>query len=284
MSSRSFKQKKYGKVKPVKKVAEQTAVKPQALDLRFHYRELQTANDAEMFNHIANIVRWYETLVIWQLDNKKKVPQTTTQAKTLITALQEKRAAQGELSATRQLAHFVTHIGLMEKYATNMVNSLPSIKASMLIRKEKMKKVQVQVERIAPRFEKLVHLLYELFPRAGMEIEVLPHITDGAGKELGWKYEQSLNRLFYSKKRALEMVKMIRKDGILRVAITEAYVIARSQSFAGVRDGNYIYNNEACLINVEKLMHGVVDWAMKGPKPKRLVRFHKPKKEKKVAA
>lgn len=280
MARRHFKQKQYGKVKPVKKV-EEVVAKPQTIDLRFHYRGVASANDAEVMDHVAAIVRWYENLVIWQQGNKKKFPLTTTQAKLITDGARLKREAQA--STTKQFELFVKHIEVMEKYATNLVNALPKIKEVMVLRKEKTKKIQVQVERIAPRFEKLVTLLHSMFPASGFSVEVVPRIQLN-DKELSWKYDHQLSRIYYSRKRAIEMVKTIRKEGILRVALHEAFTIARAQSFVGVKDGNYVINDAAMVVNVEKLLHGVVDWALKGPKPKKLVRIVRPKKEKKEVA
>jgi hypothetical protein len=277
MARRHFKQPNYGAVKPVKKV-EVTLPKPLTLDLRFQYREFVNATDATAMDNIANIVRWFESLVEWQHSNKKKVPITNAQAKLIVAGAQTKRIAQS--SATKQMELFVKHIEIMEKYAANIVKGLPSIKTAIAARKEKMKIVQVHIDKIAPRFGKLVSLLHEMFPAAGLSIEVVPKIEIN-GKESSWKYDHELSRVFYSKKRALEMVKTIRKEGILRVALHEAFVLARAKAFSGVRDGNYIINDAAMIVNLEKLLHGVVDWAEKGPKPKKLVRVNRPKKVKK---
>lgn len=278
MATRSFKQKKYGKVKPVKVKPEKTP-KPSVSMLRQIYRAVSKQADWTKVDSLAYAMQWWDDAVLWI---SKECSLSNEQSRNISRALAARRQGFKAILEKDKAAAFIDTIRILEKVIVGYLK-VPPINKALKAGEVHRKKVTIAKEKIAPRFEKLIGLLHAMFPDSSLDIEVVPSIFDaGSRQALPRKFDHVLGRMYYSREHARGMVKTVRTKGILALAVQEGYYLARAMSFPKSGDGSYKISGEAWLLNYTKLLHGFSEWAGQDGSPKRLVRRKTIKKDKKV--
>jgi hypothetical protein len=169
---------------------------------------------------------------------------------------------------------FVSAIKYLERGLREYLK-LPKIAEAVTLGESAAKKHKAKQNALTPRFQKLIDQMHAMFDGV-LTMEVVPVLQGGRNLNMGErKVDHTLNTIFYSKDCAKSLQKLIIKEGVMALAIQEAYYWSRALS---MKD-NFITSSDWAS-NYQKLMTSFRLWAKNPKAPRTLIK--RPAKKKAV--
>lgn len=265
------------KVRPVRHKKEKV-VKPNINELKRVYRVLSREAEWTSLDTISVALHWWDTTLLWL--NGKVEKLSSKQAENIAKALRHRRQGFGAATSKEKLVNYIATIRYMEKAVHGYLKTprIEDVLKKASVTKAKMDKLK---HKMAPKFSKLVDLLHAMFSSCPLEIEVVPYIRDiSSGEMIARKFEHTLNKMYYSRAHAKELAVLVRREGLLAVAIQECFYLSRAMSFTDSKDGSFKIDHKQWVKNQNLLLANFLNWSRKAETPKRLVKKAETKKVK----
>lgn len=273
MATTSFKRKKFGMVKPVKP-AKVKLKKPDVRELTRYYAAIAKYGAHQQLDNVCYAMNWWEGFLTYYNVAVNIDLRTTAQSRKIADALSYRKAGYIATNDKTKIDAFIKSIYYLESLARMIGFKVPALKEYVEDGDKQAKKHITIISNLQPRHERVMNFLAEMFPSCPLSIIVVPQIIDGVtGKELGRKIDHTKNTMYYSRKQMKAMAWTIRHEGILSMAMQEAWWLSRGMSF---KKEQLIVDHEKWGKNNFMLMMDFEKWARRADTPSRLAK--KPKK------
>lgn len=269
----AFKRKTYGKVKPVKQAKEEAPKKPNIVAIKSLVREIGHTAAPLHLDVLSQLIYALQDAVpyINFVRDKKDVKLTAKIARALVTAdtfcVKARKAHDNEEKERCMLAC----IDGFRTYAAGVLE-VPSLKLSLIKHKLLNKKINEQDKALNGRYDKLITMLMAAMSSMPFQIVVRAN-NDGH-----IKFDHARTTMFMSRPYANDLVKKLRKEGVLSVVVELAVPVARAMAYKG--EGDFTVDQSLVFANYQKLLLDLVNYARTNPDaPNRLVRRTVPAKK-----
>jgi hypothetical protein len=280
MATTSFKRKKYGMVKPIKE-RKKIIPKPDVRQLARYYKAVASQGIWSKIDNVCYAMDWWAKWVIW-FDSKYKRDQlTTTQARKLTQALQFRSHAVAAKQDGEKIAAYTNSITNFEALAKLIDFKVPLFAKYVEEGEKNAKKHKTILGKLADNksYDRITSLLAKMFRSCPLQLVVVPQITDPVkGLDIGRKIDHTKNTFFYSRKQIKAMRVLLRKEGVLSLALSEAWWLARAMAMP--RNKMLIPDKAIQLDAYTTLLDDFYKWASSKEAPSKLVRRPTTKKKK----
>ena len=267
MASRSFKQKQYGKVKPVKQKVEKIP-KPDVRELKRIYKSIAKQGVWTKLDTICLAMSWWDDALPWMRAQKT----FSLKAKLVAEGLSLRKQGWACSTENAKIDNFIKASKVFQKASLGMLK-VPAIEVSIKLGDKVAKKHNAVKDNMADKYSKLTDILAAVFPSCTIAVEVVPTIIDPlTGDKLPKKIDHTKDKIYYSREYAKYAIARWRSQGFMFVVIDEAFTLSRAMSFPKVNDGSFKVDPALWVRNYQRLLNDFAVWAAKADTPKRLVK------------
>jgi hypothetical protein len=275
MSTKSFKRKTYGQVKPVK-TKKVKPVRPNVRELKNYYSAVAKYGVWQQLDNVCYAMAWWDSFLNYYDGTVAKDLRSAAMSRKVSQALAYRKEGYKAVTDKNKIIAFCNSIRVLEELAKIVGFRVPAMKEYIEAGEKAAKKHKVVLESYDVRFERITKLITDMFPSSTLLVVVVPRIVDGlTGKDIGRKLDHTKNTIYYSRDQIKKLKWIIRNEGLLSFAISEAWWFARGMALTqtGIKD-------ERRLKYYYQLMWDFEKWARRVDTPARLAK--KPKKAKTV--
>jgi hypothetical protein len=276
--SSAFKRKQYGKVRPVPKPKPKAPSKPSVHALRAIYRDIQKSPEWQLNDLLSEALLWWKNVLTYcHWKYRKMLPLEAARA--LIAAENLKGKGNATTKNEEKTKCFIEALNKYQRFAVGAI-TVPALAPYLKRSKEVTKKTKIRTKQLTTRFDSLLTLLTQCFDEPRVELRVQDVITDKvSGKDVDYKWDHELHKLYYSRSKCLEMKSTLHKQGLLAVVLEEANEVARGLSLLpDGGDGTFMPSAKIHHIEYLTLLSRFEQFAHTTVAPKSLVRREKKKK------
>jgi hypothetical protein len=281
MATTSFKRKKYGMVKPIKQ-RKVIVPKPDARQLARCYKAVATHGIWSKIDNVCYAMEWWGSWTVWFDAKYNNENMTSAQAKKLSAALTYRKQAVAARQDAEKVACYTNSIRAFEELAKLIDFKVPLFTKYVTEGEKNAKKHKVILDKLASNksHDRILGLLAKMFRSCPLALIVVPQITDPVkGIDIGRKSDHTRTKFYYSRKQIKAMRVLLRKQGVLALALSEAWFLARAMAIPPGK-GMLLPNTEKHLGYFELYMRDFEAWAHTKEAPSKLVKRPTKKKKK----
>lgn len=235
--------------------------KPKVRDLKDILSGLITASLSKRIDALAEAMQWYDNAIDFVIKKGQFDPNTTAKLmeksrKTRELGIKTNHPEEKELS-------FKQTVGIMQKICS-MLKPPPVEK--YYAKYQSMKgKLETEGENANRKFSRILEIMNQLFPEAGIKFSVDPRSSDPR------KYDGT-GEIIYSKHSMKEMWTLYRQEGVLALAFKEIMFLARAKATVPDGAGGFMRDHKLEIKAINELHQSIIKYARTDAAPTRLVK------------
>jgi hypothetical protein len=266
--SSAFKRKTYGKVRPVPKAKLKPPSRPKVNELSQIFRNIAKSPDTQHNDLLSEAIDWWHKNMRY-FSHKYKLVMPVEAGRAMASAEAHLKVAQSSKDNKEKKRYLQAALMKYAAMASPLLKT-PNLNTYIIASRDVTKRATSTTAKLTIKFDKVLSLLEQAFDVSNIKLRPRESKEDR-------KFDHAVATLWYSRQTCKDLQQRLHREGLLAIAVDEAYYIARGMAYT--TDGNFHVDDALTYQNYRKLMRAFVTYTANSESaPKTVVKRKQAKK------